>query len=130
MEETLQISRAQALDKIKNSEAGFGVLDVRVPSEFTKDPDPFGKLGIHPRFEHFPWTDFLDEKGDLAPKTRYKLEALGLKPTDTIAVIDERGVGAADAVLRLRELGYANAKLWAGGYRELRGMSSPSKSTK
>lgn len=122
-DESLEISRESAMERIRTGSPAPWVLDVRSSPEYLKDADPFARMNIHPRLINVPWTDFLNERGAPRPEVKTELQSVGITPQDVILVLDERGVRSAGTTLLLRELGYEKSANWAGGYRELRWFS-------
>ena len=118
-DDTLEISREQALQVLQKSPTNLWLIDVRPATEYLKESDPFAKMGVHSQLINIPWTEFLSAKGELHASVKLKLQAVGLQPDDRIFVLDERGVRSAGSTLLLRDLGYSQATNWAGGYREL-----------
>jgi thiosulfate/3-mercaptopyruvate sulfurtransferase len=120
VDESLEISRKDAVALIKKPKGEVWVLDVRPEADYLRDADVFTHLKLRPRLINVPWTDFLDVKGALNSKVKDRLVSVGIHPQDRLLVIDERGVRSAGTTLLLRDLGYSQATHWTGGYRELR----------
>jgi|SRR6185312_1182743 len=96
------------------------IIDVRLHEEYLgKTPSSFGKSIPDISAMNIPWIEFFDSHGLIIPEMRKKLEAVGITPDRTLYVISEQGVESAGVTLALRQLGFAKAANFAGGYLEL-----------
>lgn len=118
LDESLLVSKEDFQAAIKDKSAL--IIDVR-PSEVY-----LGKAGapVEKKLKdigaiNIPWTEFLTPKGLTNTAIRPRLESVGITPQKRIYVISERGVESATVTLALRELGYAKASNFAGGYLQL-----------
>lgn len=121
-EETdLEISRTGALAMLKRKNTSAWVVDVRPANQYLKaDVNLFRRHKLATITINIPWTEFLNELGEIQNSVMSQLEAVGLGKTSPIFVIDEVGEQASGVVLVLKELGYTDVRLWQGGYREWR----------
>lgn len=90
---------AEYLGKVKKSEISGNIPDI-------------GAINI-------PWSDFFDQKGLVDFSIRERLISVGIVPEKKIFVISNQGAESAAVTLALRQLGYAKAANYSGGYLEL-----------
>ncbi len=97
------------------------VIDVRSEAEYLgKDAaSPYAKSAPEVGAFNIPWVQFFDEKGLVSHQILSRLQAVGITPDREIYVVDNVGVRSAAVTLALRELGFAKAANFAGGYMEL-----------
>lgn len=97
------------------------VIDVRPESEYLGRVLSAGLKQVTPDLGalNIPWTQFLTRSGEPQLSIANKLEALGITKSKLIYVIDTAGVRSAAVTVVLRDLGFAKAANFAGGYLEL-----------
>lgn len=123
-DESLEVTRTdflKAVVKPKSPAVGpIVIIDVRPSEEYlgkvsssqVKTPPDIGAVNI-------PWTHFFRQNGLLNESVKSKLEAIGITTDKTIYVVANQGQESAAVTLALREMGYAKAANFAGGYVEL-----------
>ena len=96
------------------------ILDARSPKEF-KGATPFGETrsGHIPGARSFHFRETIDSNGRILPRAQLqaRLQALGIKPTDTIVSYCTGGVRSAWLTAILADLGY-DARNYAGSMWE------------
>lgn len=89
------------------------LIDVRSPREYmAKDTPNVGALNVE-------WKEFYKEDGRPDPAIRAKLEAVGVKASDQVVLVSQRGVRSAAAAYALTALGFPHARNLLGGWRGL-----------
>lgn len=99
------------------------VIDVRSEGEYLgKDTSSYYSANA-PDLNaiNIPFTEFLNEQGEVQSSIKDRLEAVGITSQRKIYVIDELGVRSAAVTLALREMGYARTANVTGGYMYLMG---------
>jgi 3-mercaptopyruvate sulfurtransferase SseA len=115
--ENLQISKAeflkQAHDPKGRLENKITIVDVRSEQEYlhSKHPD-FQALNVE-------WKQFFTKNGRPNAKLKERLIAMGIKPSQRLIVISQRGVRSSAVSYALLALGYQHVQNFVGGFSSL-----------
>lgn len=97
------------------------IIDVRSKDEFF-NRQTFKPIGVTPDIHaiHIPYPEFIDEQGRPNQELAKKLLALGIKKSDRIVLISNRGLRSAAGTFSLLSMGFKRAANFDGGWVELK----------
>lgn len=99
--------------------AGTVLVDSREPARFRGEADPVdGRAGTIPGAVNRYWKEALDGRGLFKPAEEQAARFADIGREDEVIVYSGSGVTACVNVLALKEAGYANVRLYVGGWSD------------
>jgi thiosulfate/3-mercaptopyruvate sulfurtransferase len=123
IQEDLAVDRSRVreiLEEKRKNNPYWVILDVRSEDEYLgKDLKVLGKKSPEIGAINIPFQEFLDEDGFIKKEMKIRLEQIGVRPHQGILVLSNQGMRSAAVLMALRDLGFAKATHFPGGYLEL-----------
>lgn len=98
-------------------ESRIWIIDVRSDKEYFNKSGSAYTPDIHAL--HMEWKEFYTDKGRPNPTVRAKLESLGVRPSDRVILVSNKGVRSGAAAYALIALGFSQVQNFTAGWNSL-----------